>query len=157
MVRLLLRATAIGAVLLALGGTKAWAGFDEGFAAYKRGDYEPALREFRPLAKQGFAGAQFNLGLMYKNGRGVPQDYVQAVRWYRKAAEQGDAVAQSILGFMYDNGRGVPQDYIQAHKWFNLGSSRVENGERRELATKNRDIVAGRMTPAQVAEAQRLG
>ena len=56
----------------------AWAGLDEGVAAYKRGDYATALREWRPLAKQGNAKAQFVLGVMYDKGRGVPQDYAKA-------------------------------------------------------------------------------
>ena len=54
--------------------------------------------------------AQFNLGLMYDKGEGVPQDDAEAVRWYRLAAEQGHAEAQANLGWMYDAGRGVPQD-----------------------------------------------
>ena len=62
--------------------------------------------------------AQYNLGLMYDNGQGVPQDYKQAVKWYTKAAEQGDANAQYSLGYMYANGQGVPQDYKQAVMWF---------------------------------------
>ncbi|MCH8098520.1 MAG: sel1 repeat family protein [Proteobacteria bacterium] len=65
----------------------AWAGVDEGVVAYNRGDYATALREWRPLAEQGDAEAQFNLGLMYYKGRGVPQDYAEAVKWYRLAAE----------------------------------------------------------------------
>ncbi len=66
----------------------AWAGFDEAVAAYKRGDYATAVREWRPLAEQGVAKAQFNLGLMYYNGRGVPQDYAQAHMWYDLAASR---------------------------------------------------------------------
>ncbi len=57
--------------------------FDAGLAAYDRGDYAVALKEWKPLAEQGHAGAQHNLGLMYDDGEGVPQDYVQAVVWYR--------------------------------------------------------------------------
>jgi TPR repeat protein len=88
---------------------------------------------------------------MYENGRGVPQDYAAAVGWYRKAAEQGEAYAQYNLGVMYDNGRGVPQDYVHAHKWFNLAAT---SGNK--IATKNRNIIAKKMTPAQIAEAQKL-
>ena len=88
----------------------AWAGFAEGVAAYKRGDYQTALRELRPLANQGNANTQDNLGNMYAEGHGVPQDHAEAVRWYRKAANQGDAEAQYTLGVMYDKGDGVPQD-----------------------------------------------
>ncbi len=96
----------------------AWAGLDEGVAAYKRGDYATALREWRPLAEQGNANAQFFLGLMYGNGEGVPQDYAKALQWWRKAAEQGVAGAQYNLGIMYDNGRGVPQDSAKALQWY---------------------------------------
>ena len=71
--------------------------------------------------------------------------------WYRKAAEQGHAKAQLNLGIMYFTGRGVPQDYVQAHMWFNLSAAQGDAD-----ATKNRDIVAAKMTPAQIAEAQKL-
>jgi TPR repeat protein len=69
-------------------------------------------------AGQGDAQAQFNLGLMYDNGRGVTKDYTEAVKWYRKAAAQGNADAQFNLGTMYSNGEGVPQDYAEAVKWY---------------------------------------
>ncbi len=134
----------------------AWAGLDEGVAAYNRGDYAAALREWRPLAEQGNADVQYSLGLMYRNGLGVRQDYAEAARWYRKAAEQGDGHAQFNLGVMYDKGQGVPQDYAQAHMWFNLAASRLPPGEDRDQSVKNRDIVAEKMTPAQVSEAQKL-
>ncbi len=97
-----------------------WAGWDEGFAAYKRGDYATALREWRPLAEQGDADAQYNLGNIYKNGK------------------------------------GVPQDYAQAHMWFNLAASIYPPGKNRDNAVFNRNIVAKKMTPAQISEAQKL-
>ena len=170
----------------------AWAGLDEAVAALKRGDYATAFREFRPLAEQGNANAQYNLGIMYDNGQGVsqdyagavkwfrkaakqgvaeaqfelgfmydkglgvPQDYAKALQWWRKAAERGYAKAQSKLGFMYRNGQGVPQDYVQAHKWYNLVASRLPPGIDRDRAVKNRFIIAKRMTPAQISEAQKL-
>ena len=86
-----------------------------GMDAYAREDYETALKEWRPLAAQGLAEAQFGLGVMYENGRGVPQDDAQAATWYRKGADQGDVQAQFILGLLYDLGRGVPQDYVLAY------------------------------------------
>jgi len=106
-------------------------------------------------AEQGDAVAQYNLGLMYKQGKGVPQDYKEAVRWYRVAAEQGDATAQYNLGGMYHEGQGVPQNYIQAHMWYNLAASST-TGEDRERAAKARDRTAEKMTSEQIAEAQRL-
>ncbi len=66
----------------------AWAGMDEALAAYQRGDYVTALREWRSLAKQGNAIAQNNLGFMYSKGLGVTQDYAEAMMWYRKAPER---------------------------------------------------------------------
>ena len=103
------------------------------------------------MAEDGGASAQSNLGVMYENGTGVAQDSAAAVSWYRKAADQGDAKAQYNLGLMYAKGQGVPQDYVQAHKWFNLGATSGDAS-----AVKNRDLAASKMTPAQIAEAQRL-
>jgi len=68
----------------------------------------------RAMAEQGYAGAQYDLGQMYAEGQGVPQDDAEAVTWYRRAAEQGYAPAQGNLGVMYDNGRGVPPAELPA-------------------------------------------
>ena len=76
-----------------------------------------SVEECLPLAKQGDADAQFDLGVMFYTGDPVPQDYKEAAKWYRKAAEQGVAEAQAFLGNMYSIGRGVPQDYKEAAKW----------------------------------------
>ena len=114
-----------------------------------------AVRWYRLAADQGHVSAQYNLGVRYANGEGVPQDAAEAVRWYRLAADQGFARAQVNLGFMHDNGRGVPQDYVQAHRWFNLAASRMASGHRQH-AVEVRDQVAGLMTSTQIAEAQRL-
>jgi hypothetical protein len=78
--------------------------FEDAAAAYDRGDYATALRLYRPLADQGDAPAQNDLGLMYRDGRGVPQDYAEALTWYRLAADQGNAGAQNSLGVLYQNG-----------------------------------------------------
>lgn len=114
-------------------------------------DYAAAVSWYRKAADQGYAEAQFNLGAMYSEGQGIPQDYVAAVNWYRKAADQGKSEAQSNLGVMYAEGKGVPQDYIQAHKWYNLAAATGL-----KAAIQNRDNLAKVMTPAQVAEAQKL-
>jgi hypothetical protein len=92
--------------------------FADADAAYQRGDYATALWLFRPLAEQGYPRAQYFVGVMYSNGRGVPQDYAEAVKWYRLAAEQGNPDAQNNFGFSYQNGHGVPQDYAEAVKWY---------------------------------------
>jgi len=110
------------AVLLGSAGLSQSADFQKGLDAYKSGDYATALREWTPLAEQGHADAQFNLGSMYEYGEGVPQDDKNAVKWYRLAAEQGYARAQIKLGVMYEVGRGVPQDYKTAVKWYRLAA-----------------------------------
>ena len=125
--------------------------FEDGVAAHGKGDYATAMRLWRPLAEQGDASAQYNLGFMYDNSQGVTQDYATAMSWYRKAADQGFADAQNNLGFMYANGQGVPQDYVQAHMWWNLAAAKGDAD-----AIKNRDKVVAKMTPAQIAEAQKL-
>ena len=89
----------LGALAHALAGP-ARAGLDEGVAAYVRGDWAAALREFRPLAEKGEADAQSTLGLMYSKGQGVAQNYAEALKWYRRAADQGLALAQFNLGVM---------------------------------------------------------
>jgi TPR repeat protein len=114
-------------------------------------DYKEAATWYRKAADQGDPKAQFSLGLRYDNGQGVPQDYAQAVTWYRKAADQGHAAAQYNLGLRYGEGQGVPQDYVQAHMWSNLATASGDQD-----AITNRDRVAGMMTPAQIAEAQKL-
>ena len=98
------------------------ADYDDGYAAYERGDYTAALREWLPLAEAGNANAQHNPSVMYRTGQGVPQDDAEAVRWFRLAAEQGNPLAQYNLGNMYANGQGVAQDDAEAVKWFRLAA-----------------------------------
>src|SRR5580692_11794527 len=88
------------ALILAVGfaGPLAADPFEDGVNAAERGDYVTAIQLWRPLADQGNAFAQFNLGNMYRNGQGVRQDYAAAVSWYRKAADQGYIPAQFNLG-----------------------------------------------------------
>ena len=92
--------------------------WEDGMAAYDRGDYATALEFWRPLAEQGDSDAQYNLGIMYNDGRGVPQDYAEAVKWWHKAAEQDNVYAQVKLAAMYCSGEGVPQDTAEGLKWW---------------------------------------
>ena len=92
--------------------------FNNGLKAAQSGDFATALKEWKPLAEQGRADAQNNLGWMYERGVGVTQDYAEAVKWYRKAAEQGHAGAQFFLGEKYRLGDGVTEDYAEALKWY---------------------------------------
>jgi len=127
------------------------ADFQKGLNAYYKGDGATALREWKPLAKQGHARAQTILGFMYDKGKGVPQNDKTAVRWYRLAAKQGYAPAQTNLGVMYGNGKGVIPDKVRAHMWWIIAASQGH-----KTARKNRDIVAKRMTFAENFAARRL-
>jgi TPR repeat protein len=101
------------------------ADFQAGLDACNRGDYAAALREWQPLAEKGDANAQYNVGLLYTRGQGVPEDLVKAVEWYLKAAEKGVAAAQFNLGVIYANGQGgVPQNLPEARKWLEKAASR---------------------------------
>jgi TPR repeat protein len=98
------------------------------------------------------------MGRRYEAGQGVPQNYFEATKWYRLAAEQGYATAQYNLGMMYKEGRGVPPDFVQAYFWLSLAASGFPTSEakNRNSAIRNRDLLASRLSPAQLAEAQRL-
>jgi uncharacterized protein len=114
----LLRAPLTALLMLgAIAGAAVAGPLEDADAASERGDFAAAYRLLRPLAEQGVALAQTNLGFMYANGSGAPQDYSKALEWFRKAADQGFAIAQTNLGIMYYMGLGVPQDYAEAMKW----------------------------------------
>ncbi len=118
-------------------------------------DYEEAVKWYRLAAAQGYAPAQFSLGLAYEKGKGVRQDYQQAVKWYRLAAAQGNEFAQITLGEMYANGTGVRQDFVRAHAWFTLAAA-ASSGDSGDTVTKNRDRIASKMTAEQIAAAQEM-
>jgi TPR repeat protein len=112
--------------ILYLLGTSSFAAadpFDDASAAYERGDYDQGIKLFHQLAAQGHQWAQRRLGLIYAEGKGVPQDYQEAVKWYRLAAAQGYAPAEYSLGVAYEKGQGVPQDYQEAVKWYRLAAA----------------------------------
>ena len=103
------------------------------------------------LAEQGYVDAQYNLGVMYGNGQGVPQDHKQAVKWYRKAAEQGYVKAQYNLAIMYYKGQGVIQSNKQSYIWNAIAAANGHEG-----AVKNRDLYAKILSPKALEEAAKL-
>lgn len=119
-------------------------------------DYAEAVKWYRKAADQGNADAQNALGDWYEYGWGapwgVPKDKAEAVKWYRRAAAQGNEWAQYHLATLYASGHeGVPLDHVLAYMWFNLAAA---NGN--PLPERDREQVARLMTPAQIAEAQKL-
>lgn len=136
-------------VLVLLAMRPALADFDSGCAAFDRGDFQAARKEWQPLAEEGHAQSQFRLGCLYTFGQGVREDQALALRLFRLAAEQGDADAQNNLGGMYAEGLGVTADQVEAYMWFDLAASTGH-----ETAIKNRGYLADRMSAAQIAEAE---
>jgi TPR repeat protein len=108
----------VASVLIATSALPAHAGWDEGLAAYQRKDWASALREFKPLADDGHAGALSRLGQMTLHGLGVAKDEAAAFKLLAAAADKGDAVAQNAVGNMYFRGLGTPRDPGMALIWF---------------------------------------
>jgi len=133
----------------------AHASLEAGEAAYRKGDYAAALRAFRPLAEQGQARAQFNLGVLYDDGRGVPQDHREAAKWFRLAAEQGNATAQNNLGLMFERGEaGLGPNLEVAYALFNLSATGDPSAA--NPAIRNRDSVRAALSPRALDAAQAL-
>ena len=144
---------AIG-LTFALAVSKVQAGLTEGVQAINKGDFSTALAQLKPLAEQGNADAQFNLGLMYFNGTGVPQDDQQALKWFRQAADQGDAFAQFALGNMYYMGRGVEKNFLASYALGNLAAANVPSYFTQPA--QMRDSAAAQLTPKQIEAGQAL-
>ena len=96
-------------------------------------DYQEGIWWFKLSDEQGYGQAQYNLGLMYSRGEGLPIDHEEAVKWYRLSAEQRIPGAQSNLGLMYEKGLGVEQDYVEAHKWFNIAGVNGNEVDRKSV------------------------
>jgi TPR repeat protein len=127
------------------------ASYQQGIDAYAKGDMAAALEKLKPHAEQGNAEAQFRLGLIYREGKGVAQDDKQATDWLNKAAEQGHVEAQENLGLSYAKGLGVEPDWVQADKWFGIAAA-----SGKESAIKNQQVVEVHMQPENIAEANKL-
>jgi TPR repeat protein len=119
---------------------------DRAVARPARAAVAPSVAESRSVRSSGIAPSSTSDQL--------GQDYAALVN----SAEHGDATAQYNLAVMYDAGRGVLQDYVTAHKWYNLAASHFATWEADigASATRSRDRLTTRMTPAQIAEAQKM-
>ena len=95
----------------------------DGARYFQHADYNRALASWRPLAVQGNAVAQNNLGIMYLDGKGVPQNTSEAVRYLSLSAAAGSSLGQNNLGGLYRDGKGVPRDYVRAAQWFSAAAA----------------------------------
>jgi len=141
---------AIGLSMTLMWSVAARAEFKRGYAAYKRGDYTTALREWRDDAAQGDAKAQHGMGVLNLRGRAVAEDPRKAVDWFSRAARHGHAGAQYELGILNAAGIGLRQDLVQAYVWFYLSAA---NGF--VLAAPHRDRIGRALQPEQRADAVR--
>ena len=200
--------------------------FQVGMDAYAEGDYKTAMQKWRPLAEAGDAASQTNLGFLYYEGKGVPQNYEEALKWYRmaaltgypdaafnlgvaysegkgvkpdpsqalhwyqlaadagyapaqvilgniyfrgdgvaadqktgaewyvKAAEQDDVVAQFLIANLYVTGQGLPEDLVQAYRWLLIAEG-ANHPDAKKTAEDRKKLIVGRMSPAQIAEAEK--
>jgi hypothetical protein len=120
-----------------------------GQSATDHGAQAYSLGSLRKLADQGDADAQWQMGVRYHNGEGVPRDDVQAMRWFLRAAEQGHVIAQATLGAYYWAGRGVPQDFSKAYFWSAIALAQGDENSKSRL-----EGLASQMTREQVAAAR---
>lgn len=123
------------------------ANFEKGLVAYKNGDYATALREWTPLAEEGDAKAQHELGGLYDLRRGVVQDRKTAVKWFTRSAEEGYADAQYTIGLHYLAGAYVIQDYETAMRWFLLAAGQGHDKAQWALGDMYHDGVGVRRNP----------
>ncbi len=124
-------------LILAVGlASNANAGMDEGVQFYITGEYDKALAEFKPLAEQGDAKAQYYMGFLYHHGYGMKRDAAEAAKWFRMGAEQGEWQSQYYLGVIYEKGVGMKQDLAAAHMWLSLAATNPGTTFRDSLHTK---------------------
>ncbi|MGH6954365.1 MAG: tetratricopeptide repeat protein [Alphaproteobacteria bacterium] len=145
-----MRKIALAALSLLVVAAPVRAGVEEGVAAFKRGDFELAAKEFRPPAVAGNPAAQYNLAVLLSEGKGVPRDEVESVRWLRSAADQGLTVAQSSLGLTYFEGTGVARDDALAAHWSRMAADQGDGFAQAMLGVM---YSAGRGVPKNHAEA----
>ena len=140
--------TIILVFLMTFSSNSAAQDFDKGNNA---GDYGTAIKEWTPLAEQGYADVQYNLSFLYDHGYGTHQDYKKAIKRGRLAAIQGHAKAQHFLGVMYESGTGVQQSNVVAHTWFIIAFA---NGNARSAA--GRGETSNLMVPTEILKAQEM-
>jgi TPR repeat protein len=121
-------------------------------------DYAEAMKWYRMAAQHGDVESARRVGFMNANAQGIERNDAEALKWYRMAADKGDPDSQNNLGVIYSTGKGVTQDNVQAHKWFTIAAARFPASEKdkRDKAVKNSELLAKKMKPEEVAQAQKL-
>jgi uncharacterized protein len=122
-------------------------------------NYEESVNWFKMSAEQGLDIAQFNLGLMYSEGKGITKNDKEALKWFSKSAKQGFPEAQYNLGVSYAYGVGVPKDCVEAYKWLSLSASRKNTPPMKnlkKLCLKHIRVISKEMAEEQIIKAKDL-
>ncbi len=114
------------------------------------------MQDYLRLAQRGEPKAQFYLGALYAQGVGVSQSDAEAFRWFLSAAEHGHSQARLVVGELYAIGRGVAKNNVDAYKWASAAATGASPAETRRSAQRLLDLLAGRMTGADIDEGKRL-
>lgn len=114
-----------------------WAGFNEGVAEFKRGNYQGALKEWQPLAEAGDGEAANAIGALYDRGLGVKENDQEAAKWYEIAANAGQVQGMRNLANLYSLGQGVAYDMSQARFWYEKAAELGDQAAIRRLAKIN--------------------
>ena len=117
---------------------------DDGVEALEQGDYSTAFKLFKPLAEAGDQAAQNNLGVLYREGKGVSQNYAEALRWFQRSADQGSAWGQYNLGMAYEYGFGVSQNNQEALRWYRLSADQGDSAAQTALGFMYKDGIGVR-------------
>lgn len=145
------------AVALAASWQPARADTTAGVRAFERGDWATARAELtRPATVEGSAEAQYLLGLMYRDGKGVARDAEQAMKWLRMAAALGEGRAMLALGRAYERGEPVRRDKTKAMAWYRLAGDALPAGALRDTARRGHDRVAYLAPRSHVRKAAQL-
>ncbi|MEO6148079.1 MAG: tetratricopeptide repeat protein [Sulfuriferula sp.] len=109
------------------------------------------MKKLLEAAQGGDVAAQYNLGVMYFEGKDAPQDYLEAAKWYGAAADQGDRQAQFNLGLMFYQGLGLPKNLVHAYELFDLAAAQGDERAKQGMAAIQREAA-----PEQLAEINAL-
>ena len=124
--------------------------FNQGMMALQRDDHVTAAKFLRRLAERGDPRAQFWIGYMHHEGKGLQQDFSEALKWLRPSADQGESTAQYFLGSMYIGRSGIARDLVSAYMWFTLAAAQGN-----DTAENARNQIVVHMTPAQIGEGKK--
>ena len=129
--------------------------------AIRNHQFATALAILRPLGARGDLLAEYLLGAIYDNGKGVPENHPMALQWYQRSVAGGFSMSMRNLGTMYRNGEATGRpDYVQAYRWYSLAMAHFVPGEAdaNSIQELNQDLseVSAKMTAAQIVSAKRL-